>query len=211
MSDCPRDIAVLSDQEAVVTTANKSLVQLDISGRRMSIKTTTRVSYDVRGISKYGEKLAVTSHSPEPPSVKLIDKTGRIYWSVSTDNLEQSLFNNPGYVTSDLKRSTITVTDGGNNSLTVLNGDTGVAIKRRSVKDKCPWGVTTGPSGNIHVCYHKTREVAELTGDLSEERILLSQKGGLGHLPQAIAYDKSCRYLNTSYADRVKVTVWELS
>ena len=211
LSDCPRDIAVLSDQEAVVTTANKSLVQLDISGRKMSIKTTTRVSYDVRGISKYGEKLAVTSHSPEPPSVKLIDKTGRIYWSVSTDNLEQSLFNNPGYVTSDLKRSTITVTDGGNNSLTVLNGDTGVAIKRRSVKDKCPWGVTTGPSGNIHVCYHKTREVAELTGDLSEERILLSQKDGLGHLPQAIAYDKSCRYLNTSYADRVKVTVWELS
>ena len=233
----PSDIAVISDKEAVVTTANKSLVLLgisgshmsinnttslsyvargiskllDISGSKMSINDTTRVPYDVKGISKYGEKLAVTSHSPEPVSVKLIDKTGRVYWSVSTDGQRQSLFSKPWYVTSDIERNTVTVTDWGNNTLTVLNGDTGDVIKRRSVKDKSPAGVTTGPSGNIYVCYKYTREVAELTGDLAEERILLSQQDGLGDGPLAIAYDKSCGQLITSYRFHNSVDVFDLS
>ena len=214
LSDRPRGIAVLSDQEAVVTTEYNSLVLLDISGRQMSIKTSTRVSYDVCGISKYREKLAVTSHSPEPASVKLIDKTGRVYRSMSTDDQGQSLFSIPRYVTSDIERSTITVTDWGNNTLAVLNGDTGDVIKRRSVKDKWLLGVTTGPSGNIYVCYKYTREVAELTGDLSEERVLLSQQDGLFDGPLAIAHDKSCGQLITSYvysSDDNSVDVWELS
>ena len=214
LSDIPSDIAVLSDQEAVVTTDNESLVLLDISARHMSINTTTRVSYDVCGISKYGEKLVVTSYSPMPASVKLIDKTGRVYWSMRTDVQGQALFSNPQFVTSDIERSTITVTDFWTNTLTVLNGDTGAVIKRRNVKDKSPGGVTTGPSGNIYVCYDGTREVAELTGDLSEERIILSKQDGLGDSLQAISYDKSCRQLITSYAlysrGSNSVDVWEL-
>ena len=215
LSDTPCDIAVISDKEAVVTTYNESLVLLDISGSKMSINDTTRVPFDVRGISKYGEKLVVTSSSPGPPSVKLIDKTGRVYLSVSTDDQGQSLFSQPRFVTSDIERNTVTATDWGNNTLTVLNGDTGDVIKRRSLKDKFPLGVTTGPSGNIYVCYCGTREVAELTGDLAEERILLSQQDGLGPSPWAIAYDKSCGQLITSYvnnsSDDNSVDVFDLS
>ena len=241
LSDTPRDIAVISDKEAVVTTANKSLLLLDISschmsintttalsyvawgisklldisGGKMSINDTTSVPYDVDGISQYGEKLAVTSHSPEPTSVKLIDKTGRVYWSVSTDGQGQSLFSNPKNVTSDIEKNTITVTDWWSNTLTVLNGDTGDVIKRRSVKDKWPQGITTGPSGNIYVCYRDTSEVAELTEDLVEERILLSQQDGLGDTPFAIAYDKRCGQLITSYylfsSDGNSVDVFDLS
>ena len=217
----PCGIAVISDKEAVVTTDNKSLVLLDISGRQLSIKPSTRVPYHVEGISKYGEKLAVTSSSPsfsypKPSSVKLIDKTGRVYWSMSTDDQGHSLFSNPRYVTSDIERSTVTVIDCGNDTLTVLNGDTGDVIKR-SVKDKWPRGVTTGPSGNIYVCYSDTREVAVLTGDLAKERILLSQQDGLDDTPYAIAYDKSCGQLITSYFrlfyenNRPTVDVWEFS
>ena len=211
LSDRPCDIAVISDQEAVVTTDNTSLVLLGISGSKMSINDTPRVSYDVCAISKYGEKLVVTSDSPKPRSVKLIDKTGRVYWSVSTNDQGHSLFRFPQYVTSDIERNTVTVTDRGNNTLTVLNGDTGDVIKRRSVKDKFPQGVTTGPSGNIYVCYYNTDEVAVLTGDLAEERILLSQQDGLGDEPWAIAYDKSCGQLITSYSDDNIVDVWKLS
>ena len=238
LSDPPRGIAVLSDQKAVATINNKSLVLLDvsschmsinnttslsyvawgisklldISGSKMSINDTTRVSYDVEGISKYGEKLVVTSDSPMPASVKLIDKTARVYWSVSTDGQGQSLFSQPRFVTSDIERNIVTVTDWGNNTLTVLNGDTGDVIKRRSVKDKSPHGVTTGPSGNIYVCYKYTRKVAELTGDLAEERILLSQQDGLCDRPYAIVYDKSCGQLITSYGYfSNSVGIWELS
>ena len=215
LSDPPRNIAVISDKEAVVTTANRSLVLLGISGSKMSINHTTRVPCKVGGISQYGEKLAVTSHSPRPPSVKLIDKTGRVYWSVSTDGQGQPLFEYPWYVISDIERSTVTVTDWGNNTLTVLNGDIGDVIKRRSLEDKWPRGVATGSSGNIYVCYYNTREVAELTGDLAEERILLSQQDGLGNWPYAIAYDKISGHLITSYcrfcSDRNSVDIWELS
>ena len=216
LSDRPCDIAVISDKEAVVITANRSLVLLGISARKMSINDTTRVPYYVTGISMYGEKLVVTSYSPEPASVKLIDKTGRVYWSVSSDGQGQSLFDFPQFVTSDIERNTVTVTDWGKkNSLTVLNGDTGDVIKRRSVKDKRPRSVTTGRSGNIYVCYCGTREVAELTGDLAEERILLSHQDGLGYIPLAIAYDKSCGQLITSYvnysSDDNSVDVFEFS
>ena len=199
LSDHPCGIAVISDKEAVVTTDNRSLVLLGISGSKMSINDTTRVPCKVGGISQYGEKLAVTSHSPKPRSVKLIDKTGRVYWSMSTDAQGQSLFSQPRFVTSDIERNTVTVTDWGNDTLTVLNGDTGDVIKRRSLTYKDPGGVTTGPSGNIYVCYRDTREVAELTGDLAEERILLSQQDGLGVGPSAITYDKSCGQLITYY------------
>ena len=215
LSDRPRGIAVISDKEAVVTTVNRSLVLLGISGSKMSINDTTSVPYDVDGISQYGEKLVVTSYSPNPASVKLIDKTGRVYWSMPTDDQGQSLFRFPQYVTSDIERNTVTVTDMHNHTLTVLNGDTGDVIKRRSVKDKSPAGVTTGPSGNIYVCYCGTREVAELTGDLSEERILLSQQDGLDDGPLVIAYDKSCGQLITSYgwfsSDENSVDVFDLS
>ena len=215
LSDTPCDIAILSVKEAVVITVNKSLVLLNISARHLSINTTTSVPYHVVGISKYGQKLAVTSYSPKPRSVKLIDKTGRVYWSVSSDDQGQWLFSIPQYVTSDIERNTVIVTDCGNNTLTVLNGDTGDVIKRRSVKDKNPRGVTTGPSGNIYVCYFDTCEVAELTGDLAEERILLSQQDGLGVGPWDIAYDKSCGQLITSYAncssDDNSVAIWKLS
>ena len=211
----PCGIAVISDREAVVITVNKSLVLLNISARHLSINTTTRVPYHVEGISKYGEKLAVISSSPGPPSVKLIDKTGRVYWSVSTDGQGQTLFKYPWYVISDIERNTVTVTDWGNNTLTVLNGDTGDVIKRRSVKDKGPQGVTTGPSGNIYVCYYYTCEVAELTGDLTEERIILSPQDGLGNWPYVIAYDKISGHLITSYywfgSDHNSVDIWELS
>ena len=210
-----RGIAVVSDKEAVVTTVNSSLVLLDISGSKMSINDTTSVSCDVDGISQYREKLVVTSCSLITSSVKLIDKTGRVYWSVSTDDQGQSLFSQPRYVTSDIERNTVTVTDYGNNTLTVVNGDTGDVIKRRSVKHKYPEGVTTGPSGNIYVCYYDTREVAELTGDLAEERILLSQQDGLGVGPWSIVYDKSCGQLIISYSlfssDHNSVTIFDLS
>ena len=134
---------------------------------------------------------------------------------MSSDDQGQSLFSDPQYVTSDIERNTVTVTDSENNTLTVLNGDTGDVIKRISVKDKDPYGVTTGSSGNIYVCYYYTHEVAVLTEDLAGEKILLSQQDGLGDSPYAITYDKSCGQLITSYGwfgdDGNSVDIWELS
>ena len=226
LKDRPCGIAVLSDQEAVVATDNKSLVLLNISDRHMSIKKTiTDLSYQVLGISQYGEKLVTLVKAKpseakpseaKPPSVKLIDKTGGTeYWSVPTNTQGKSLFRCPQYVTSYVETDTITISDYWNNTLTVLNGDTGDVIKTRHLKDKYPSGVTIGPSGNIYVCYNQTREVAVLTGHLTEERTLLTAQDGLGFLPWAITYDKSCGQLIISYSpsssECQSIDAWKLS
>ena len=199
--DEPWDIAVISDREAVATTENKSLVRLDISGSQLSIKETTQLSYDVRGISRYNDKLVVTSLDSKPPSVKLIDQTGRVYWSVSSDQQGQPLFE-PCYVSSpcDGRSSTVIVTDWSNSTLTLLNGDTGEVITRHQLKvGKNPDSITTDSDGNVYVCYYWTSEVAVLSGDLSEEKILLSRQDGLSGRPQAIVYDDEAHQLIISY------------
>ena len=202
----PRHIAVTSEREAIVTTTNKSLITLDISGSQLSIKTTTPLSYDVYGISRYNNKIVVTSPYSEPPSVKLIDQTGRVYWSLSSGQQGQPLFSGPCYVSSpgDGRSSTVIVTDRGKNTLTLLNGDTGEVMTRHQLKQgKGPVGVTTDSAGNAYVCYCWTSEVAVLSGDLSEEKSLLSRQNGLSGLPQAIVYDDEDHRLIISYGSSV--------
>ena len=207
----PWDIVVISDSEAAATT-NNSLVLLDISGSQLRIKTTTKVPYDIRGITKYKNKLVISTDSPTP-SVKLIDLSGKVYWSVSSDQQGQSLFSDPWYLTShdEGRSSTVIVTDYSNKTLTLLNGETGEVITRRQFQWKEPRGVATDTAGNVYVCYWQTDEVSVLSGDLSEVRILLSTQDGLSSVPQAIVYDDKTHQLLISYENKDKVASFILS
>lgn len=190
------DVAVISDKEAVVSTEN-SLAILVISGRGINIKRTQQLSFLVDGITKYQDKLIITSPTT-PCSVKMIDQTGKVYWSVSSDEQGQILFQNPYYVScrDDGRQSTVIVTDSGNNTLTMLDSENGSVMTRRQVKEKRPRGIACDTEGNIYVCYYCTDEVAVLTGDLSEEKILLSgRQYGHTNEPQAIVCDETVRQL----------------
>ena len=207
VTDTPRGIAIVNDDTAVVTTDNKELILLDISynwifGEKLSISRTVKLDYTVRGISSCKSKLVVTCPDTEPPSVKLIGQTGRVYWSVSTDQQERQLFEDPRYLCchdSD-RSSTVVVTDRGKDTLTLLKAETGETVTKRQLEgDKRPWGVTTDTTGNVYVCYRANGEVSVLTGDLSEERILLTKQDGLSEGPQAIVYDETKRQLIVSY------------
>ena len=211
LSDEPCGISVLSDQKAVVTTFNATLVILHIAGRHLSTNSTISLPYSVWGNCQYGKNLVVTNFSPDNGYVQLIDTTGKVYWS--TFDQRGFLFREPQYVTSNVKRGTVIVSDCGKGTLTVLKGETGVVINRRRL-DKSNLGVTTGPSGNIFVCCNYTNVIDVLTEDLSEKRTFLSQKDGLGKGLCSIAYDKTCRQFIVSYVfsrDRNSVDVWELS
>ena len=83
----------------------------------------------------------------------------------------------------------VIVSDDYNDTLTLLNADTGDVITRRQVEGKGPSGVTTDTTGNIYKCYYSTGEVAVLSKDLSQEKVLLSERDGLSREPQAILND----------------------
>ena len=77
------DIAVINDVTAVVTSEIMTLILLDFSGRQLSIIGTVELGYSVWGIASCKDKLLVTCPRTVPPSVKLIEQTGRVYWSES--------------------------------------------------------------------------------------------------------------------------------
>lgn len=198
--DKPWAIAVINDKEAAFTTKKKTLTVVDISGTQMRIKTTIPLEYYVRGMTSYIDKLIVTCPD-RTPSVKLIDQTGRVYWSLSCDQQGYPLFNSPRNVSSHCsgRTSAVVVTDTGKDTLTLLNGDTGELIITREVKGKQPRGVTLDTVGNVYVCYQSSEEVAVFPGNLSKERVLLTRKNGLSGDPRDIFYDDATHQLVISY------------
>ena len=191
LSSTPWDVAVTGDREAVVSYFNKEkLLILYISDRKMNIKRNVKLPFAVSGITSYKDKLLVTSMSTSPASVKLIDQSGRVYWSTDTDQQGRQLLNYPEYLTyyDDGASAAVIISDN-NNILTWLNADTGDVITRRPVMVRRPKGVTTDTMGNVCVCYYMVGEVAVLVKDLSEEKVILSQRDGLSSLPRAIVYN----------------------
>ena len=209
----PWDIAMINDKQAVVTTHDNSLITLDILGTKLRIRTTTQLPYDVLGLTRYNDKLIVTSPCSKPPSVKLISLNGRVYWSVSVNQEDQPLFTTNLYVSShgDGTSSTVVVTDSGNGTLTLLNGNTGEVVNRHQLLEKYPRGVTTDSTGKVYVCYWGTREVSVLSDTLSKEKILLTRKDGLTSGPQAITYDDITCQLIISYDIDNNIDFFKLS
>ena len=192
---CPWGIAITENGKEVVSCRDEPRLLLigGVATDQTKQLSFVKLNFIVYGIAPYKAKLIVTCPSTSSSSVKLIDLTGRVYWSTETDQQGQKLFQNPWYVTcyDDGKAAVAIVSDDGNHSLTVLNANTGDVITRRKVDGKSPRGVTTDTVGNIYACYGQTHEVAVLSKDLSQEKILLSQRDGLSTFPQAIVYDAS--------------------
>ena len=124
----PWDIAVVNDETAVVT-CNKTILKLAVSRRQLSISGTVQLDFTARGICSCKDNLIVTCPDTKPPSVKLIDQTGRVYWSVSTDQQGRQLFEAPRYVCChEGVTSTVVMTDIMKNTLTLMKADTGEVV-----------------------------------------------------------------------------------
>ena len=193
------DIDVINENEAAVG-GESCLTILNVTNDQLSVKKTTELADDIYGVSRCRDKLVVTFPNTDPACVKLIDQSGKEYWSLSSGQNESALFVSQWYATAlDETSSKLIVTDRHNNTLTIIDGDTGDIITRHQAERKGPFGVTTDTAGHVYVCYWDSREVAVLSKDLKEETILLSKKNGLGEKPQAIVYDSAHDQLVISY------------
>ena len=199
----PWDIALLGDQEAVITTANREIVKLDISGKQLSVKDIIQLDYSVHGITAYRDKLIVTCPYTKPPSVKMIDfaQDGKVCWSASTDQQGHQLFLFPEYVfTGQLGgTSALAVTDGRTNTLTLLNAETGNVVSTKQLKANAIRGITSDNVGNFYVCCYWTGEVSVLSANLLEEVVLIPKPELFAKSPWTLNYDATSDQLIVSY------------
>ena len=212
LPDAPWDISIYRNNACVVSILkNNELYFIDFSDDSLKIKSSLKLHFDVFGVTKCRDKLCVTCLS-EPPSVKLIDRSGKVHWYANVDNKGKKLFKRPWYITSFVKDNEmrIIVTDKEAETVTYLDGDTGKVICVRPVKGKDPNGVTTDYSGNIYVCYHGTDKICVMSGDITKGRILLSMQDGLRACPYAIVYDPNMSRLiisnNSNKVDSYKLS-----
>lgn len=84
LEECPYAVTMVGQQEAVVTCCY-DLVILSVSETQLAMKSINMLPFIANAISEYNGKLVITAVYDTPPSVKLIDQTGKVYWSVSTD------------------------------------------------------------------------------------------------------------------------------
>ena len=211
----PWDIAILSDREAVVTTANREIVKLDISGKQLSVKDILQLDYSMHGIVSYRNKLIVTCPYTNPPSVKMIDfeRKGEICWSTSVDHQGCRLFEFPEYVCRGKMdgKTVIAVTDGRTNTLTLLNTDTGKVISTRQLKAKAIRGITSDPSGNFYISCYWTGDVSIVSANSFEETILISKPDFYAKLPWTLDYDDTSDLLIVSYHNSNTIISYDCS
>ena len=136
----PRDIAMISDSEAVVSCGN-NLAVLRIVDNQLQINSVLGLPFDVNGMTPYKSRLIVTTIHPQPTSVKMIDLTSEnVYWSVSAYQTGAPLFS--FHISSPTDGTSPVVFSVFVDVLTTLNGDTGEIINSREhsgVKSRKAW------------------------------------------------------------------------
>ena len=198
-------IACLSNEEAAVITRQKSLMILDISHERMSIKSAGAVlETGLWNIAKCGNSFAITYpfyfRQLKCMHVALVDRQGKVIWVGCKELLKQGTMSLPISVAcfEDLDEPIVFVADSHMHKLIAMNGDTGKYINERHILGPgclaaAPFGIfSTSLSGVILVAH-----------DLSQEKILLSMPEDIEWGPQAMAYDNSNHQLIISYTGHV--------
>ena len=191
LSGAPRGLAYVGKNELVCTT-DKNLHFIELVGDTLYLRYERKLKHSVYDVRECEGKLYL-SRATSPPSVKKIDKAGKADWTVYKNKQGQKLFTSICHLTCSVLEGDIRVvaTDYEAETVTVLDGKSGIVIAVRHLKGKGPRCVTTDANGNIYVCYAKTNEICMLSQDMSSDKILLSSTDGLTPDPLAIAYDYS--------------------
>ena len=189
-----RDITVINDKEAVAALGCEQKLQiLDITENSPSVKETIKLDFDAMCVAVCEGGFVVTCPNTNIPSVKKVDRSGKVIWSVSGDR-----FPEPWYICSNADGSKFYM--GGRESHLIVMVDSATGNTERSLKleGKHPRGLCTDKDGALYVCYQNG--IGILTSDLSEEKVLLSEHDGIDGLPEAICYDANHDRLFISYS-----------
>ena len=188
----PVDVAVINKSEAAVSIRNKQIGIIDIADiSHLSMTRIIKRDQFVCGIKNYNNNLIIICHNSKegPRSVQMIDMTGKILWTTTTDTEGKNLFDGATFLTtySGDNGDTVIVTDWQKQAITVLDAATGRFVKVCDVKGKKPWGVTVDDNGNVFVCY-QSEEITVWSRGMQEETHLTTGSKYL-KLLYAMAYN----------------------
>ena len=105
---------------------------------------------------------------------------------------------------------TVIVSDGGKESLTLLDASDGKLLKMVDKKGKDSHGITVDSFGNILVCNRSTSEVHMYSSDFTKSAILLS-KNDLREKPISLAYNWSTCTLYVGYQNNKEIDRFKIS
>ena len=173
LKDKPLDIAVTGDCQAVITTGHL-IYFIDFSSDFLSVMYTFfSTDYVVCGITTCKENIYVACRDCNL-SVKMIDSSGNIYWSVSLDKTETerdpsflgiTSFDAAGHVR-------LVVTDDFENTIKLLDGESGELLATYFTRNLGVSSPVTDIYNNLYVWYLASGLVCVLTSDLSSEHRL---------------------------------------
>ena len=192
------DITILSDAEAVLGTSTDKYLVVDISGNQLQVTRTYHLPFAVYSACTLNDRFIAVAYDSSM-GVKKFDLSGKVYWSVPENFEGQSLY--PAYVhrQGNINSSSVLVTDQILNAILCIDGENGTITKKVQLKGQTPSGVTYDSDRNMYVCMSGTDEILVLSADMSEQKVLLTNKDKLRKSPQAIVYDALSRCLIISY------------
>ncbi|XP_052815485.1 uncharacterized protein LOC128242390 isoform X1 [Mya arenaria] len=189
----PWDVCALPDDQAAVTLAKKSMIQLmSTKEAQLSRGKEIKVSYDCRGIAYYNNRLYVSYKSN--PRIEVMTLDGLIISTFQTVNGSQT-FERPQYLTvSASTPPTLYVSDYNANTVHQLSLD-GKALREYSEKKlKYPHSVVAVGPDQLLVCGWASDNVmlrTEKDGKMTE---ILGHKDGLAY-PYSVSFCPHTRTL----------------
>ena len=200
MAEKPVDIAVIDNSEAAVSLTIPQICILNIDSRQqseLSLKQSIDLDHFVWGIAVYKNNLVISCDisNEAPRSIQMINRKGKILWTVTLDLLGNSLFDYARFLTTCVgaDRDTVVVTDWDKATITVLDAHSGTVVKVCDVKDRTPRGVTVDKTGRVYVCF-ATGEISVWSKDMSSERCLIAKGEGVRYA-HSLVFDSTHKEL----------------
>ena len=187
MTSAPWDITLLPGDQAAVTLPDEKKIQFISTKGRLSCLGSISVSGECSGIGLVGYNLVV-SYNP-PIKVEIMEYTGRVINTITTDNSGHNLFSYPLYITVGREKSgeMIYVSDCGTNTITKLSmkGKILGTYKHKNWSDIL--GLTCVGEGQVLVCDCGRDTVDVVSDDGKDIVTLLDSTHGIER-PRALCY-----------------------
>lgn len=207
----PWDITTFGPDQAAVTIPDKKTIQIISTNDGLSLSRTIAVKGECHGIDTTTNKIIV-SHV-NPGKVDIMDHSGNVLHTVSTDTRKKSLFTRPGYVrvSNEGGQEVIYVSDFDTFTLTKLLMTGDVLYKYKDENLRRPRGPLASDDGHLLVCGYASDNLQLISSSGKKVRSLLKNRDGV-KTPMSVCFgaEQSVLYVSCDGDMRNLLKVYQI-